>query len=135
MTDRSNANSRPLSPHLFIYRFGYTMALSILNRGTGIVLSAGLLLLVGWVLSLALGADAYQRFVAFAASWPLQLVLGAMVVSFVYHLVNGIRHLCWDIGWGLERHQARRSARIVVVSVVLISALLLYMLFAQGGRL
>jgi succinate dehydrogenase / fumarate reductase, cytochrome b subunit len=133
MTDRSNIVSRPLSPHLFIYRFGYTMAFSILHRGTGVALSLGLLLLVGWVAALALGADSYAAFARFAASWPVKAVLGAMVVSFVYHLVNGVRHLCWDLGWGMERHQARSSAKVVFVLVILVSAALLYYFFWQGA--
>ena len=125
--------SRPLSPHVFIYRFAYTMALSILHRTTGILLSFGLLLLVGWLLALALGPSAYVQFAAFAASWPVKLALALLLVSFCYHFANGIRHLFWDMGMGLERRQARLSARIVVVAVVLVSALLLYVFFAGGA--
>jgi succinate dehydrogenase / fumarate reductase cytochrome b subunit len=121
--------SRPLSPHLFIYRFAYTMASSIFHRATGLALSAGLLLLVAWLLSLAAGAGAHAQFNAFAGSWPIRIVLGGMVVSFCYHLANGIRHLFWDIGRGLERREARRSARIVVIATVLASAALLYLFF------
>jgi succinate dehydrogenase / fumarate reductase cytochrome b subunit len=133
MNDRTvGLPGRPLSPHLSIYRFGYTMALSILHRGTGLALSAGLLLLVAWLVALALGAEAYGSFTRVAMSWPVQVVLAAMLVSFVYHLANGIRHLFWDIGWGLERHQARRSAGIVVTVVLLLSIALLYLFFIRG---
>jgi succinate dehydrogenase / fumarate reductase cytochrome b subunit len=125
--------SRPLSPHLFIYRFAYTMALSILHRATGVVLSLGLLLLVGWLLALAAGPQALAGFNAFAAAWPLQVVLGGLVVSFCYHFANGIRHLFWDIGFGLERREARRSARIVVIVTLLLSAALLYRFFIARG--
>jgi succinate dehydrogenase / fumarate reductase cytochrome b subunit len=119
--------SRPLSPHVFIYRFAYTMALSILHRASGLLLAAGLLLLVAWLFALAAGPDAYASFAAFAGSWPVKLALALLLVSFVYHFANGIRHLCWDAGWGLERHQARLSARIVVIVVVLASAALLFL--------
>jgi succinate dehydrogenase / fumarate reductase cytochrome b subunit len=54
-------------------------------------------------------------------------------VSFCYHFANGIRHLFWDIGRGLERREARRSARIVVIATVLASAPLLYLLFVARG--
>jgi succinate dehydrogenase / fumarate reductase cytochrome b subunit len=125
--------SRPLSPHLFIYRFAYTMALSIAHRATGVVLSLGLLLLIGWLLALAAGPQAHARFNAFAAAWPIQIVLGGLVVSFCYHFANGIRHLFWDMGFGLERREARRSARIVVIATVLASAALLYFFFFSRG--
>lgn len=125
--------SRPLSPHLSIYRFAYTMVLSVLHRATGIVIGAGLLLLVGWLLALAAGPRPYAQFSAFAATWPLQVVIAGLVVSFCYHLANGIRHLFWDMGLGLERREARRSGRIVVVATVLLSAALLYFFFMVQG--
>jgi succinate dehydrogenase / fumarate reductase cytochrome b subunit len=125
--------SRPLSPHVFIYRFAYTMALSILHRATGVLLSLGLLLLIGWLLALALGPAQYAAFAAFAASWPVKLALALLLASFCYHFANGIRHLFWDLGWGMERRQARQSARAVVVLVVLATAALLYVFFGRGG--
>src|SRR5690606_17178798 len=92
--------SRPLSPHLSIYRFAYTMALSIYHRATGILLSVGLFLLVGWLFALAQGAAAHAAFSRFAASWPVRLALVLLLVCFCYHLANGIRHLFWDLGKG-----------------------------------
>jgi succinate dehydrogenase / fumarate reductase cytochrome b subunit len=124
--------TRPLSPHLSVYRFAYTMALSVLHRATGILLSFGLLLLVAWLLALASGEPAYASFNAFAGSWPVKLALALLLVSFCYHFANGIRHLCWDLGWGLERPQARASARIVVISVVIVAPVLLYLFFVRG---
>jgi succinate dehydrogenase / fumarate reductase cytochrome b subunit len=50
-------------------------------------------------------------------------------VAFIYHLANGVRHLFWDAGLGLERAQARRSAVIVLVSVAVVALVLLYMFF------
>ena len=60
--------SRPMSPHLTIWKWGPHMAVSILHRATGLLLSFGLLLLAGWLLALALGPSAYAQFSAFAAS-------------------------------------------------------------------
>ena len=125
--------SRPLSPHLSIYRFAYTMALSIYHRATGVLLSAGLLLLVAWLFALAQGAEAYAAFARFATSWPVRLALALLLVGFCYHLANGIRHLFWDLGKGMERHQARASARVVLVATALASALLIYLFFFSGG--
>jgi len=125
---------RPLSPHVFIYRFAYTMALSILHRATGLALSLGLLLFSAWLVALATGPACYDAFARFASSWPVKLIIAAGVISFCYHLSNGIRHLFWDLGVGLERAEARRSARIVVVVVVLLSAALLWIFFGQPGQ-
>jgi succinate dehydrogenase / fumarate reductase, cytochrome b subunit len=122
---------RPLSPHLTIYRFAYTMALSILHRITGLALAAGLVVLVLWLAALAGGAEWYACFLQFAGSWPFRILLGLWLVAFVYHFANGIRHLFWDAGKGLERAQARRSALIVVVVVALVSLGLLYFLFGE----
>jgi succinate dehydrogenase / fumarate reductase, cytochrome b subunit len=125
--------SRPLSPHISIYRFAYTMALSILHRATGMAMSLGIVLLVAWLLALASGPDAYARYATFAGHWPARLVIGVLLAAFCYHFANGIRHLFWDIGWGLERQQARRSARIVVVVAALAAAMLLYVFLGQGA--
>jgi succinate dehydrogenase / fumarate reductase cytochrome b subunit len=125
--------SRPLSPHVSIYRFAYTMALSILHRATGVLLSLGLLLLVGWLLALAMGPAQYAAFVAFVASWPVKLALALLLAAFCYHFANGIRHLFWDLGWGMERHQARQSGRAVVILAALATVALLYVFFGRGG--
>ncbi len=125
--------SRPLSPHLSIYRFAYTMALSICHRLTGVALSAGLILLVAWLLALAGGAATHDAFARFASTWPVRVVIALFVIAFCYHLANGVRHLVWDTAHGLERHQARASAKLVVVFTVLSSALLIYLFFFSRG--
>jgi succinate dehydrogenase / fumarate reductase, cytochrome b subunit len=124
---------RPLSPHLSVYRFAYTMALSILHRGTGLALSVGTLLFVAWLAAAASGAEAYATFTGIVGGQPVRVLVGAWVVAYVYHFANGIRHLFWDIGWGLERAQARRSGQVVVVSVIVAAAALVYGLFFAGG--
>ncbi|MEO7775631.1 MAG: succinate dehydrogenase, cytochrome b556 subunit [Steroidobacteraceae bacterium] len=122
-------SQRPLSPHLGVYRFGYTMSLSILHRITGVVLSVGFLVLAAWLMAIAGGAESYARMNAFLGHGVIQVLLAGWLVSFVYHFANGIRHLCWDAGWGFEKPQARRSALIVVVAVVIVAAVLLYLFF------
>jgi succinate dehydrogenase / fumarate reductase cytochrome b subunit len=125
--------NRPLSPHLTVYRFAYTMALSIMHRVTGVALSVGLILLVLWLVALAGGEQAYDTWMQCAGSWPFRLLLGLWLVAFVYHFCNGIRHLFWDAGKGLERAQARRSARVVIAAVVVVSVMLLLALFGRAS--
>jgi succinate dehydrogenase / fumarate reductase cytochrome b subunit len=123
---------RPLSPHVFIYRFAYTMALSILHRATGLLLTAGLVMLVVFLASVATGEASYAGFRLFAGSIPGRLVIAGFLIGFCYHLANGIRHLFWDMGLGLERAQARRSAAVVVAITMLCAALVLWKVFAAG---
>jgi succinate dehydrogenase / fumarate reductase, cytochrome b subunit len=122
---------RPLSPFLN-YRFAYTMLLSFMHRIAGCTLSLGFILLVLWLMSAAQGRGSFDRFAAVAGSGPVQAMIALGVFAFVFHFANGIRHLFWDIGWGLERAQARRSAAVVVLLTVLAATALVYMLFLRG---
>ena len=119
-------DQRPLSPHLFVYKFAYTMALSILHRITGCAAAVGFLLFVWWLMALASGPDSYARAMHALSSPIAKLLLVGFVFSFVYHFCNGIRHLVWDTGRGLERAQARRSGAAVVVAAVLLTALVIW---------
>ncbi len=125
---------RPLSPHLSVYKFTYTLTTSILNRLTGLALSAGLLLLVYWLMAVAGGAHAQAR-AARLLSLPLvRLVYGALIMAFCYHLIAGIRHLVWDSGRGLERAQAHRSAWLVVGVSIALMLLVGYWAWLAGAR-
>ncbi|MET0291686.1 MAG: succinate dehydrogenase, cytochrome b556 subunit [Steroidobacteraceae bacterium] len=124
---------RPLSPHLWIYRFGYTMSLSILHRGMGIVLSLGLVLFAVWLTAAAAGAESYDRLVSLLPAPLLKTGLALLVLAFVYHLANGIRHLFWDAGMGFERAQARRSAALVIAFTVIVAGGLIVLLFTSGA--
>jgi len=125
---------RPLSPHLQIYRPMYTMVLSITHRATGLGLTAGLVLLAGWLWALASGPVAYARLQALLGSPPGCLVLGALVLAFWYHFCNGLRHLNWDIGRGFEKASARRSGALVVVATLALGAATLLALWHGGAR-
>lgn len=110
---------RPTSPHASIYRYQYTMVLSFMHRLSGIWMSLGLIALVYWLASAAAGEYAYERASAVFSSWPFRLLLLSWLAAFCYHFANGLRHLAWDAGLGLEKRQARLSARVVVVIAVL----------------
>lgn len=125
----------PLSPHLSVYKMTrYTLATSILNRITGIVLSFGLLVLVYWLMAVASGTRSYTRAYEILSSGIFKLVYAGLLVAFCYHLVAGIRHLVWDTGRGLEREQAKRSAGIVIAVSIALVLILGYWLFLAGGR-
>jgi succinate dehydrogenase / fumarate reductase cytochrome b subunit len=111
-------SARPLSPHLQIYRWQYTMTLSILHRATGIALSVGLLLFVYWLLAIAGGAEAYEQALTVFAHPFTRCALIGFSFAFFYHLSNGIRHLVWDVGYGFERKSARLSGWITFLTAV-----------------
>lgn len=112
---------RPLSPHMSVYRmYRYTLLTSILNRATGLVLSAGLILLVYWLAAIASGPGAYRDARAVLSLPVLKAVYVILLATFSYHLFAGIRHLIWDTGRGLERAQSKRSAALVVIAAVVL---------------
>ncbi len=119
---KTAARPRPLSPHLQIYRWPVTMATSIAHRATGLGLTAGTLLLAGWLISAAWGAAAYDIFSMVAKSPIGLLVLFGFVWSLAFHLFNGIRHLAWDMGYGFKIVTANVTG-VLVVTLSLFAAI------------
>ncbi len=122
-------SARPLSPHLSVYRFVHTLMLSILHRITGVWVSMGLCALVFWLASIAAGESEYARASALLGSGLFRVLLLSWLAAYCYHFVNGVRHLAWDAGFGLERLQVRRTARIVVIVALVGFLALAYFLF------
>jgi succinate dehydrogenase / fumarate reductase, cytochrome b subunit len=112
------ARSRPTSPHALIYRWQIGNTLSILHRLTGLALAIGLIALSYWLISLAGGPDSYVPAARFFAS-PVGLIfLLGWTFSFLYHLLNGVRHLFWDAGRGFERTQRHLSGWAAVLGAI-----------------
>lgn len=109
---------RPLSPHLQVYRWQYTMALSVLHRATGVALSIGLLLFTYWLVTLAAGREAYADARMVFAHPLTRVALIGFSFAFFYHLLNGVRHLTWDAGHGLERKSARASGWVAFLGAI-----------------
>jgi succinate dehydrogenase / fumarate reductase, cytochrome b subunit len=124
---------RPLSPHITVYRWAYTMTLSILHRVSGVALAVSLLGLVLWLVSASLGADAYASILPLLTSLPCKLLLALAMAALIYHLCNGLRHLAWDMGWGFERADARRSAALVIIATLIGAAVCCYFIFRLGA--
>lgn len=110
---------RPLSPHLQVYRWSLTMALSILHRVTGFGLAVGAVVLTWGLLAAVSGKPAFDAFHDLAHTFVGQAFLFGWVFAFVYHFFNGIRHLVWDTGRWLDLKSAYASGWFVVfVSLV-----------------
>ncbi len=114
-------DNRPLSP-ILIYKPQLTSVLSITHRGTGVFLSLGALFLCYWLLAIASGPESYANLQNHINAWYGQILFWAWVFSLYYHLCNGVRHLFWDIGLGLEIKTTYASGYIVIIATVLLSA-------------
>lgn len=114
---------RPLSPHLQIYRWQLTMAMSIAHRATGLALVAGTLLLVWWLMAAATGPDAYAVVQGFVGSWLGLLLLFGWSAALFYHLCAGIRHLVWDTGHALDIASVYATGYATIAGAVLLTLL------------
>jgi succinate dehydrogenase / fumarate reductase cytochrome b subunit len=128
----AESRSRPLSPHLTVWRWGPGMAVSILHRITGAGLSiVGLAVLVWWLTAIAGGTDAYASFTK-AASSPIGLVvLVGLTWAFFQHLLSGIRHLVMDTGSAFELGINKSFAILTIVGSVLLTALVWFYLLGM----
>jgi succinate dehydrogenase / fumarate reductase cytochrome b subunit len=114
-----SVRARPLSPHLEIYRWQIGMALSILHRATGAILTLGLLALVYWLIAVAGDAPGYERAARLLSS-PVGLgLMFAWTFAFFLHFFNGVRHLLWDVGLGFERGARHASGWLAVIGAIL----------------
>ncbi len=120
---RVSAEERPTSPHLSVYRWQVTNGLSILNRITGAVLLVGLLLLAAWLISAALGEYRYECVQKIILSPFGTFTLVGFTLAFYYHLLNGIRHLFWDLGWGFELDTVTLTGVTTVVATIMLTAI------------
>ena len=114
---------RPLSPHLQVYRPQITSVLSISHRMTGIALAAGAFLLVCWLVAAAYSPIVFETIQSAVHNWFVRWTAIGWTLCLFYHLSNGIRHLFWDAGVGLEITQARVSGWVVVFAAIFLTAL------------
>ena len=115
--------NRPLSPHLQIYRFAMTMAMSIVHRITGVGLYFGTLLLTWWLIAAASGPEYFGFVNAVLGSWFGLIVLFCYSWTIIHHMLGGIRHLVWDTGAGMGK-----PARDIIATATLIGSIILTIL-------
>jgi succinate dehydrogenase / fumarate reductase cytochrome b subunit len=123
-------DSRPLSPHITIYRPMLTMMMSIAHRITGAMLYFGMVILAWWLIATASGPNDHATFQAVASSWIGRLGLFLLSWALLHHLLGGIRHLIWDIGYGfepVEREWLARASLIGSIGLTLILWVVGYM--------
>ncbi len=115
---------RPLSPFMIgpYYKPQMTSMLSIVHRLTGLALSFGVMLLATWLVCLASGVDCYNTIAPHVTAWYGKALLVAFTWALLYHLCNGIRHLLWDLGKGLDMPTAEKTGWGVIAASIVLTA-------------
>tara|TARA_B100000579_G_C22548346_1_gene718618 strand:- start:387 stop:773 length:387 start_codon:yes stop_codon:yes gene_type:complete len=126
MSDSKN----PLSPHLQIYRWHISSLISITHRISGIINLLALILIFFWLLFLSFGENNYELFLLSINSFFGKFILIGFTWSMSFHLLSGIRHLAWDLGYGFEIKTANFSGMLVIIFSLAIT--IAFWLFARG---
>jgi succinate dehydrogenase / fumarate reductase, cytochrome b subunit len=122
-TTRTTTASRPLSPHLSVYRPTLTMTMSILHRITGAALYAGTLILAWWLLAAASDAASFVTVAGVLNSWFGRLVLFGFSWALFHHMLGGLRHFVWDMGRGLDHPEREYLALATLIGGLALTVL------------
>ena len=125
-----NDLNNPLSPHLQIYRWHISSLLSITHRISGVINLLALILIFFWLIFLSLGENNYQSFLLIINSFIGKFILIGFTWSMSFHLLSGIRHLVWDLGYGFEIKTANITGVIVIISSLALT--IIFWLFSRG---
>ncbi len=117
------AQSRPLSPHLQIYKPLLTMMMSIAHRITGVALYAGTILLAWFFIALAAGPGPFATVSAVYGSFVGQFILLLFTWAMFHHLLGGIRHFVWDLGYGMDHPQREYLAQGTLIGAIVLTLL------------
>ncbi len=120
-----NRGNRPLSPHVSIYRWPVNAILSIFHRITGVGMTLGGLLIVWWFLAAATSPEYFAVVDGLLGSWFGVLILVPSLLALWYHFCNGIRHLIWDLGYGMENDDVSHTAWLTVAASILLTIITL----------
>ena len=133
MSASSPAKSdRPLSPHLQIYKPIPTMMMSIVHRITGVALYVGTILVAWWLIAAASGPDYFAVANGFFGSWFGILVLFGYTWALIHHMLGGLRHFAWDLGYLFEKHTATKLAYATITASVALT-LVIWIIAAIAG--
>jgi len=125
--------ARPLSPHMSIYRWPLTMTMSIAHRVSGGALYFGTLLLAWWLIAAASGPGAYANVQAFTSSFIGRLIVFGYTWALLHHLLSGIRHFVWDLGYGFKPNEREMLTWGALIGGISLTVLLWIAAYAIGG--
>ena len=123
-------NQNPISPHLQIYRWNISSLLSITHRIVGVANLLALFLIFLWLLTFSFGESNYELFLIVINSFFGKFILIGFSWSMSFHLLSGIRHLFWDLGYGFEIKTANISGIIVIASSLILT--IIFWLIGRG---
>ena len=125
-----NDSKNPLSPHLQIYRWHISSLLSITHRISGVINLIALILIFFWLLALSLGESNYELFLLMINGFFGKFILIGFTWFMCFHILSGIRHLIWDLGYGFEIKTANVSGIIVIIFSLVLT--IVFWLLARG---
>jgi len=125
-----NDYKNPLSLHLQIYRWHISSLLSITHRISGVINLLALTLIFFWLIVLSFGENNYELFLSIINSFFGKFILIGFTWSMCFHILSGIRHLAWDLGYGFEIKTANVSGIIVIISSLTLT--IIFWLLARG---
>ena len=122
-------NNKPLSPHLQIYKWHISSLLSITHRVVGVINFFALMVICFWAISLFFGENFYRSFEIVLNTFFGKFLIISLCWTFSFQILNEIRHLVWDAGFGFDLKVAKISGVIT-----LIASFILTILFYLAGR-
>ena len=115
---------RPTSPHLTIYKPQITSLLSISHRITGIIQSFVILIIFVLILLTFFGKETSMTIDLLMQSNLAKLFLILYTFSLLYHSLNGLRHLIWDLGFGFDLKNVVYSGYTIIFLSISLNAVL-----------
>ena len=106
-------DNNPLSPHLQIYKWQISSLLSITHRIVGVINILAITLICIWTLSLLVGENSYEITKLFLKSSFGKFIIISLCWTFSFHILNEIRHLIWDAGYGFDLKVAKITGVLV----------------------
>ena len=119
-------NSRPISPHLQVYRLPLTGIISITHRITGVMLSAGLVFFVCLLYTINSGPESLITLQGLMQHWLAKLIYWGFIYALFFHLCHGVRHLIWDTGRSFDRETLNRYALFELAVSMLLTLLVFF---------
>ena len=118
--------NNPLSPHLQIYSWHISSLLSITHRIVGVINIIAIIFICLWTILLSLGESYYELIQIFLQSFFGKFFIVFLSWSFSFHILNEIRHLAWDMGYGFDLKISQITG-IITIFGSFIFAILIYL--------
>ena len=116
-------DNNPLSPHLQIYKWQISSLLSIAHRIVGVINILAITFICFWTLSLLLGENSYESTKKFLDSFYGKFVVISLCWTFSFHILNEIRHLTWDLGYGFDLKVSKITGILALVGSFVLTVL------------